>query len=85
MEMPASIEGPVVDMLDGGMGGIRFVRGDSLRFGQELASAEYRDGDGGLVSITLNADDRGDRHELVFWKTDFSPLKKYPNIEDFLR
>ena len=77
-----SVEGQVADMQDGGMGGIRFVSESPRLFGKELARGEYQDSDGVLVSITINADDRGDVFELDFWKVDFSPLKRYPRPED---
>lgn len=72
----------VEDMQDGGMGGIRFAQPDPRVFGRELLKAEFRDTDGVLVSITLNADDHGELFELDFWRVDFSPLKRYPASQD---
>jgi hypothetical protein len=72
----------VRDLLDDGMGGIRFVHANARTFGKEIARAEYSDSDGTSVSITLNADDQGDLFELDFWKVDFSQLKRYPLPED---
>lgn len=72
------LETQVIDMQDGGMGGIRFVRSESRHFGKELARGKYMDADGVPVSITINADDRGGLFELDFWKVDFSALKHYP-------
>jgi hypothetical protein len=73
----------VEDMDDGGMGSIKFVySGNSERnMSFELASAEYRDEDGVPVSIALNMDQFGDLFELDFWKVDFSPLLRYPRVE----
>jgi hypothetical protein len=71
------------DLQDGGMGSIRFDRGDPRHFGQEIARAEYQDMDGILVSITLNIDDRGELFELDIWKVDSSPLKRFPKPSDF--
>jgi hypothetical protein len=65
------------------MGSVRFVRKDGRRaFGSEVARAEYVDGDGILVSIAVNVDQEGDLYEIDFWKTDFSPLRRYPRPED---
>jgi hypothetical protein len=69
----------VYDMLDGGMGSIRFGAKDAgNRFGRVAATVEYIDSDGVLVSIALNLDDQGDPFEVDFWKVDFSPLRRYP-------
>jgi len=70
----------VEDMADGDMGSIRFVYGSSMPrlLGQTVARAEYVDADGVVVSITVNLDSQGDLYEVDFWKTDFSPLLKYP-------
>jgi uncharacterized protein DUF6984 len=76
------IESRVMDMNEGGMGSIRFVRLDSRHFGKELVTGQYLDSDGVLVSISVNADDQGTLFELDFWKVDFSPLKRYPKPED---
>src|SRR5260370_1996646 len=79
---PVPSEAQVVDMQDGWMGGIRFAHPDSRHFGAELARGEYLDSDGVLVSIAINADDRGELFELDFWNVDFSPLKRYPRPQD---
>jgi hypothetical protein len=68
----------VKDMEDGGMGSIRFEPSKSRRYGRTLAEAQYTDGDGVLVSITLNADTDGNLFEMDFWKVDFCPLVRYP-------
>jgi|HubBroStandDraft_1064217.scaffolds.fasta_scaffold596272_2 hypothetical protein len=75
----------VQDMSDGGMGSIRFYRRSSKKrmFGGEIGEGSFRDSDGALVSVTLNADQFGDIFELDLWKVDFSPLVRYPDPEDF--
>ena len=72
----------VVDMKDGGMGGIRFVGPQSRIFGRTLAEAKFVDSDGVLVSIVVNADQDGQLFEVDFWKVDFSLLKRYPAAQD---
>jgi hypothetical protein len=74
----------VGDMLDGGMGSIRFAIPEARdrRFGQVAATAEYVDSDSVLVSIALNLDEQGDIFEVDFWKVDFSPLRRYPHPRD---
>jgi len=74
----------VADMDDGGMGSIRFVHSKPRSFGKRLAEADYVDSDGGLVSIALNADSKGQLFELDFWKVDFSPLRRYPKPSDLV-
>lgn len=71
----------VVEMPDGGMGSMRFVRssGEQGPFGKKIATAEFKDVDGTLVSVALNVDDCGQLMELDFWKVDFSRLKKLPD------
>ena len=70
----------VEDMQDGGMGSIRFVNPDQQkrRFGKPLVEAEYVDGDGVMVGIAYNLDEKGELYELDFWKVDFSALQRYP-------
>ena len=72
----------VVDMQDGGMGSIRFLRGSETRRYAAIAEAQYVDADGVLVSVELNAAKDGELCELDFWKVDFSPLRRYPQPED---
>lgn len=72
----------VKDMQDGGMGSIRFcgdARGQRPLTG--IAEAEYTDDDV-LVIVVLNTDAKGAIYELDFWKTDFSPLCRYPSPSD---
>lgn len=72
----------VVGMRDGGMGSIRFLKGDRRRRYRSIAEAEYVDDDGVLVNIELNVDEKDELFELDVWKVDFSPLCRYPNPED---
>ncbi len=75
----AEIEAAKVrDMPDGGMGGIVFLSEKEYSLGEVVLEGEYFDSDGVLVEIVLNANEVGGLYELDFWKTDFSPLKKYP-------
>jgi len=74
----------VTDMQDGGMGSLRFVGSEPRSFGKALAEAQYVDSDGVLISIALNADNKGQLFELDFWKVDFSPLIRYPKPSDLL-
>lgn len=71
---------------DGGMGSIAFYQPghekQERKFGQELLHAQFVDEDDVLVSLTLNVDCRGLLYEMDLWKVDFSPLIKFPNIED---
>lgn len=69
----------VVDLADGGMGSIRFVRPTPQRLGATISEMEYRDTDGVLVLLALSADEHDELFELDFWKVDFSPLLQYPS------
>jgi hypothetical protein len=70
----------VRQMLDGGMGSIRFVSGPGGRAGDRFNAVErfYNDADGVLVSFTLNLDDHGEPWEIDVWKVDSSPLRQPP-------
>jgi hypothetical protein len=74
----------VVDMKDGGMGSILFLRSDqsARHFGKAIAEAEYTDEDGVLVSIVINLDKNGELFEVDFWKVDCSPLIRYPKVSE---
>jgi hypothetical protein len=76
-----SIPTLVSDLLDGGMGSIRFVNEGERIFGTELIEARYHDQDGVEVSISINLDNNQDLFELDFWKVDFSRLIQYPKPE----
>ena len=72
----------VVDLQDGGMGGIRFVSGGEQCRDHAVAQARYVDDDGVSVSIELNVDGEGELFELDLWKVDFSRLKRFPRPQD---
>jgi len=74
----------VVDMQDGGMGSIRFVRSGRWVLGRVVAEAEYEDIDGVLVSVSINSDSEGQLFEVDFWKVDFSSLKRYPKYSELV-
>jgi hypothetical protein len=68
----------VVDMQDGGMGSIKFVRTVPQKYGKTLAEAKYMDDDGVPVLISINADREEKLMEVDFWKVDFSRLRTFP-------
>lgn len=70
----------VQDMADGGMGSLRFKasRRDDRRFGKEIGAVLFTDEDGIPASACLNVDNNDELFELDIWKTDFSPLRRYP-------
>jgi hypothetical protein len=74
-----------MDMRDGGMGSIRFVRPDPRSRAAAIAEAQYVDEDGVVVSIELSVDNRNELFELDFWKVDFSRLRRYPRPKDVKR
>ncbi len=74
----------VSDMPDGGMGGIVFENStnEKRRFAEDVAQAEFDDADGVNVFVSVYLDNDGLLFELDFWKTDFSPLLRYPTPGD---
>jgi hypothetical protein len=83
-QLISSLGADVEDIQDGGgMGGIRFLSDEKVRRPlAAIAEAEYKDEDGVLVSIVLNADSKGALYEIDSWKMDFSPLRRYPSPSD---
>jgi hypothetical protein len=85
--VPADAQPPVdddlrvVDLLDGGMGSIRFTDGQSSnqKMGRELVTAHCVDADEIPVILSINLDEAGRLFEIDIWKVDFSPLIRYPN------
>jgi hypothetical protein len=75
----------VRDMLDGGMGSLRFAT-PADRLGGTPARATpdawYVDTDGVPVSFCLMLDQHGELYELDAWKVDFSALRRYPDPAD---
>lgn len=76
----------VVDMRDGRMRSIRFVRpdGKEARFGREVIERRYIDDDGITVSIGLNVDKEGLPFEIDLFKGDGQPLRRYPQPGDLV-
>jgi len=75
----------VEEMDDGGMGSLRFSqRGASTprRLGALLAEREFVDSDGVPILVAINLDESGDLFELDIWKVDFSPLRRFPAVEE---
>jgi hypothetical protein len=72
----------VVEMNDGKMGSLLLVpKGANVlkrSFGKQLATGDFFDEDGVLVSVALNVDSHGKLYELDLWKVDFSPLLRWP-------
>jgi hypothetical protein len=76
----------VVEMNDGGMGGLRFAPKVASRrvFGGRIADGGFEDADGVPVLVSLLLDPNGDLFELEFAKTDFSALARYPEPHEIL-
>lgn len=72
----------VQPMEDGGMGSLSIAPLNELRkFGSSVASCEFNDSDGVLVSAELYVDQSGVPFEIDVWKVDSSPLLSYPTLE----
>ena len=77
--LPALSDCLVIEMNDGGMGGLVFQSNNTERkFGKELSSVEFDDQDGVRVFASVNLDQYGKLFELDIWKTDFSALLHMP-------
>jgi len=75
----------VKDMLDGGMGSLRFVSaadGGGRCFGQAGSARRFDDSDGVAVTFCLMLDNHGALYELDAWKVNFSPLKRFPGPDE---
>jgi len=74
----------VKDMRDGGMGSLRFkARVDrDRRFSKEIGEVLFTDQDGIMVSASVNLDNNDELFELDIWKTDSSPLQRYPQPDE---
>lgn len=46
-----------------------------------LAEAEFADSDGITVIVNLDTDKSGELFKLEVWKVDYSPVRKYPELE----
>ena len=71
----------VDDILDGGMGSVRFSSDKTRSLGAAVAEADYLDTDGVSVSIVVNVDQNGQLFELDIWRVNFVPLQCYPPPE----
>ncbi|MFI4862421.1 MAG: DUF6984 family protein [Phycisphaerales bacterium JB063] len=75
----------VEEMGDGGMGSLRLHPDQGNRqFGKEVGNCEFLDIDGVVVSAALYLDQHGELFELDVWKTNFSPLQKWPTTQDLV-
>lgn len=76
----------VCEMNDGKMGSLKLMNNtlteNSLSvFGKQISEYQFVDSDGVDVMVSLNIDNNNQLYELDIWKTDFSPLNKFPNIQ----
>jgi hypothetical protein len=70
-------------MDDGGMGSLAFDTGATdTRFELEAAECQFEDEDGVLVLGSLYLDRQGRLFELDMWKVDYSPIKRWPTLDD---
>jgi hypothetical protein len=77
----------VENMNDGGMGSLIFISytDDSNRkIGKTLTEAEFLDEDQVPVFVQLNLDNYNQLFELDIWKVDYSPVSRYPNLEQIV-
>ena len=74
----------VMQMDDGGMGSLLlFPKGfiaEHRMFGALASQHLFQDTDGVDVLAFLNMDRNGHLFELDIWKTDFNPLKQFPEL-----
>jgi len=72
------------DMDDGGMGSLKLYPKDLENkkriFGKTISDYSFLDIDGITVIVSLNLDKNGKLFELDVWKTDYSPVIKFPEI-----
>ena len=75
----------VKDMDDGGMRGLYLFNNLNLKnrriFGKSISEYHFVDEDGVKVIVSLYLDELGNLFELDIWKTDFTPLKKFPILK----
>ncbi len=73
----------VRSMQDGEMGSLSlFPNGETTedrKFGERISEYQFLDADGVDVIVSLNLDNKGELFELDVWKTDFSPLIRFPD------
>ena len=68
----------VSEMDDGGMGSLQFGDRGERQLSEYVANCSFKDVDGTLVVAGLNIDLDGALFELDIWKTDSSPLIRWP-------
>ena len=75
----------VSPMHDGGMGSLLLVpqreRRTERRFGKQVSEWQFHDQDGVTVIASLYVDTDGCLFELDMWKTDYSRLIRFPDME----
>ena len=72
----------VIPLEDGGMGSLYFesVKArETRKMGKCIAEKQFYDDDGIPILVSINVDEQGELFELDIWKTDFSPVIKYPS------
>ena len=75
----------VQPLLDGGMGSLQFQCNCSCpQLGRTIAEYRFQALDGVEVIATLSLDQQGHLFELDMWKTDFSLLQRWPQVEPHL-
>lgn len=52
---------------------------DNRQFGEQVGEYQFKDSDDIAVIASLYIDTKGKLLELDIWKTDYSPLIKYPD------
>lgn len=63
------------------MGGINLNNDRLDLFDSDITQGEYTDTDGENVVMSLTKDTEGNLLDLDFWKSNFTPLAKYPTPE----
>ncbi|WP_207515252.1 DUF6984 family protein [Longitalea luteola] len=76
----------VCPMKDGGMGSLLLfpnrMRNSERMMGRQVSEIQFTDQDGVQVIASLNVDESDELFELDMWKTDFSKLIKFPDIDN---
>lgn len=63
------------------MGSINFDNNRPDLYAGDICQCEYTDEDGENVVLSLTKDQEDKLLDLVFWKSNFTPLKKYPTAD----
>ncbi|WP_439481620.1 DUF6984 family protein [Cyclobacterium plantarum] len=71
-------------MKDDGMGSLLFFPKGEIKenreFGEQISECQFEDKDGVEIIASLNLDKEGELFELDIWKTNFGPLKSFPDL-----